>query len=110
MMDLIKKLVLAILTICSKLLITILFKTMRKTIFKNHNIYQSANAMILTELNKSLMIMATLCPQMDLKRMNDQLQALIFSKMGLIKISKSTIPHNLSFRSTIGATAAHNFK
>ena len=40
MMDSIKNLVLAILTICTKLQIIILYKAMKKIIFKSHNIYQ----------------------------------------------------------------------
>ena len=84
---------------------------MRKTIFKNHNIYQLDKAMILKELNKSLIIMGTQCLRMDLKQMNDQLQVLIFNKMVLIQISKLIIIlNNLSFRWMIGVIAVHNFK
>ena len=55
---------------------------MRKIIYRNLNTYQLGNAKILKELNRSLMIMETLCLQMDLKPMKDQLQVLIFNKMG----------------------------
>ena len=110
MMDLIKNLVQAILTICTKLRIITLYKTMRKIIYRNLNTYQLGNAKILKELNRSLMIMETLCLQMDLKPMKDQLQVLISNKMGWIKTSKSTTHHNLSFRWMTGAAAAHNFK
>ena len=71
---------------------------MIKIIFRNLNTFQLGNAMILKELNRSLMIMETLCLQMDLKQMKDQLQVLIFNKTGCIKTFKSTMPHNLSFR------------
>ena len=71
---------------------------MRKIIYRNLNTYQLGNVKILKELNRSLMIMETLCLQMDLKPMKDQLQVLIFNKMGCIKTSKLTTPHNLSFR------------
>lgn len=71
---------------------------MIKIIFRNLNTFQLGNAMILKELNRSLMIMETLCLQMDLKQMKDQLQVLIFNKTGGIKTFKLTMPHNLSFR------------
>ncbi len=98
MMDSIKNLVLAILTICTKLQIIILYKAMKKIIFKSHNIYQQDNVMILKELNKSLMTMETQCHQMVSKPTKDQLQVLIFNKMGHIKTSKLIMPHNLSFK------------
>jgi hypothetical protein len=110
MMDSIKNLVQAILTICTKLRIITLYKTMRKIIYRNLNTYQLVNAKILKELNRSLIITETLCLQMDFKPMKDQLQVLIFNKMGCIKTSKSTTHHNLSFRWMTGAAAAHNFK
>ena len=110
MMDSIKNQVQAILTICTKLQIITFFKTMRKIIYRNLNTYQLGNVKILKELNRSLMIMETLCLQMDLKPMKDQLQVLIFNKMGCIKTSKLTTPHNLSFRWMTGAAAVHNSK
>ena len=51
--------------------------------------------MILKELNKSLMTMETQCHQMVSKPTKDQLQVLIFNKMGHIKTSKLIMPHNL---------------
>ena len=54
--------------------------------------------MILKELNKSLMTMETQCHQMVSKPTKDQLQVLIFNKMGHIKTSKLIMPHNLSFK------------
>ena len=66
--------------------------------------------MILKELNKSLMTMETQCHQMVSKPTKDQLQVLIFNKMGHIKTSKLVMPHNLSFKWMIGAAAVRNFK
>jgi hypothetical protein len=88
MMDLIKNQALAILTICTKLQITISAKIMKKIIFKSLNIFRLDSKTISREHNKNLMKMAEQCLQMVFKLMTDQPLALISNKMELIKIFK----------------------
>jgi hypothetical protein len=98
MMDLIKNQALAILTICTKLRITISAKIMKKIIFKSLNIFRLGSKMISMEHNKNLMKMVEQCLQMVFKLMTDQPLALIFNKMGPTKIFKWIKLNNLSFK------------